>query len=89
MATQDIAQSKPGRGSLFYDPKIRGIFFQVLVFVVLFAFIYWITGNTVENLRRSNIASGFGFLKGRSGFDISARAIRRIPPSVAPWLSGF
>jgi general L-amino acid transport system permease protein len=72
MASQDIVQSaKPGRGSLFYDPKIRGIFFQILVFILLFAFIYWITGNTVENLRRSNIASGFGFLKGRSGFDIS------------------
>ena len=72
MASQDIVQSaKPGRGSLFYDPKIRGIFFQILVFVLLFAFIYWIVGNTVENLRRSNIASGFGFLRGRSGFDIS------------------
>jgi general L-amino acid transport system permease protein len=72
MASQDIAQSaKPGRGSLFYDPKIRGIFFQALVFILLAGFIYWIAGNTVENLRRSNIASGFGFLKGRSGFDIS------------------
>jgi general L-amino acid transport system permease protein len=72
MASQDIAQSaRPGRGSLFYDPKIRGIFFQIVVFVLLVAFIYWIAGNTVENLQRSNVASGFGFLKGRSGFDIS------------------
>jgi general L-amino acid transport system permease protein len=72
MASQDIAQSaKPGRGSLLYDPKVRGIFFQIVVFLLLFAFIYWIVGNTVENLRRSNIASGFGFLRGRSGFDIS------------------
>ncbi len=72
MASQDIAQSgSSGRGSLFYDPKVRGIFFQLLVFVLLFLFVWWIVGNTVENLRRSNIASGFGFLRGRSGFDIS------------------
>ncbi len=72
MASHDIVQPvRPDRGSLFYDPKIRGIFFQILVFVLIAAFIYWIANNTVENLRRSNIASGFGFLRGRSGFDIS------------------
>lgn len=72
MASHDIVRPvRPDRGSLFYDPKIRGIFFQILVFVLIAAFIYWITNNTVENLRRSNIASGFGFLRGRSGFDIS------------------
>ena len=44
-------------------------------------------GNTIENLRRSNIASGFDFLQGRAGFDISDtpdRNIRRIPPMAAP-----
>jgi general L-amino acid transport system permease protein len=72
MASQDVVQSvRPARGSIFYDPKIRGIFFQILVFVLLFAFIYWIVGNTIDNLRRSNISSGFSFLRGRSGFDIS------------------
>lgn len=72
MAIHDIARAeRPSRGSFLYDPKVRGIIFQILVFVLLVAFIYWIVGNTLENLRRSNIASGFGFLRGRAGFDIS------------------
>src|SRR5690606_14835398 len=32
-------------------------------------------GNTVENLRRANISSGFGFLGRRSGFDVSQALI--------------
>ncbi|BBD37317.1 amino acid ABC transporter permease [Aminobacter sp. Y103A] len=72
MATQDIPQDVGGgRASLLYDPKVRGIFFQILVVVALTAFVYWIIGNTVENLKRANIASGFAFLNGRAGFDVS------------------
>ncbi|QDZ00969.1 amino acid ABC transporter permease [Nitratireductor mangrovi] len=76
MATQDtIRDDGVARASILYDPKIRGIFFQVVVFVGLFAFVYWIVGNTIENLQRSNISSGFGFLAGRSGFDIATSLI--------------
>jgi general L-amino acid transport system permease protein len=60
-----------GKVSPLYDPKVRGVFFQVLLFVVLVGFIYWIIGNTVANLQRANIASGFGFLQRRAGFDVS------------------
>lgn len=76
MALPDIARSAGSdRRSLFYDPKVRGIFFQLLIFVLIFGFIYWIVGNTADNLKRSNIASGFGFLNGRAGFDISDTSI--------------
>lgn len=72
MATQDIPHDVGGgRASLIYDPKVRGIFFQALVVMALVAFVYWIVGNTVENLKRANIASGFAFLNGRAGFDLS------------------
>ena len=37
--------------------------------------IWWIVDNTVENLRRSNISTGFDFLRGRAGFDIGFRLI--------------
>ncbi|RUZ79875.1 amino acid ABC transporter permease [Mesorhizobium sp. M7A.F.Ca.US.006.01.1.1] len=57
------------------DPKIRGIFFQVLVVVLLVAGVWWIAHNVIDNLTRLRIASGFGFLKGRAGFDISESAI--------------
>ncbi|TYR32853.1 amino acid ABC transporter permease [Mesorhizobium microcysteis] len=70
-----VHDSEPARASWFYDPKIRGIVYQVLVAVLLVVFVYWIIGNTTENLRRANISSGFGFLNRRSGFDISQTLI--------------
>jgi general L-amino acid transport system permease protein len=76
MASQEtIRPDDSGRVSLLYDPRARGIFFQVLMFVGLFAFVYWIVGNTVTNLQRANIASGFDFLGRRSGFDVAQNLI--------------
>ena len=76
MASQDVAGPGGGaRASLLYDPKIRGIFYQVVIFIGLTAFVWWIVGNTIDNLQRQNIASGFDFLKGRAGFDVSQSLI--------------
>ena len=76
MALQDTAGSTDvSRGSFMNDPKIRGIIFQAVVVILLFALVYWIVGNTIENLRRSNISSGFDFLRGRAGFDVSSSLI--------------
>ena len=63
------------RASLFYDPTFRAIVFQVLVAAALIAFVAWVADNTITNLRRANIASGFGFLSNRSGFDIAQSLI--------------
>ncbi|MGN6465042.1 MAG: amino acid ABC transporter permease [Rhizobiaceae bacterium] len=72
MASQDtLGTVDSGKVSPLYDPKVRGIFFQGLLFVFLVGFIYWIIGNTVDNLQRAHIASGFGFLQRRAGFDVS------------------
>ncbi len=60
---------------LLNDPRLRGLFWQAVAFAALVAFLYWVVGNTVANLARANIASGFGFLKGRAGFDISSTPI--------------
>ncbi|WVT74694.1 amino acid ABC transporter permease [Sinorhizobium chiapasense] len=62
-------------GSIINDPQVRGIFYQVLTLVVLAAFVYWVADNTIENLKRANIASGYGFLKGRAGFDVGQSLI--------------
>ncbi|MBZ9719063.1 amino acid ABC transporter permease [Mesorhizobium sp. AD1-1] len=75
MASQDVLREEPSRGSFINDPKIRGIFFQLLVVVLLVAGVWWIAHNVIDNLTRLRIASGFGFLKGRAGFDISESAI--------------
>ena len=72
MAVQDSAARLPEqRSSIIYDPKFRGIVFQVLLALALVAFIGWIASNTIDNLQRAHIASGFGFLWARAGFDIS------------------
>lgn len=77
MAEQALGQSDRGKVKTPFlnDPRIRGIFYQATAFIVIFAFVYWIIGNTVANLQRANIASGFGFLSGRAGFDISQTLI--------------
>ncbi|WP_431322150.1 amino acid ABC transporter permease [Rhizobium sp. YTU87027] len=61
--------------SVIYDPRFRGIFFQVLTIVILVGFVWWVSHNTAQNLARTGTASGFGFLNGRSGFDIGQSLI--------------
>src|SRR5690606_24339950 len=77
MASFSERDKEHNRGgvSLLYDPRARGIFYQAVVFAAVVGLIYWIVGNTVTNLQRSNIASGFGFLSGRAGFDVSQSLI--------------
>jgi general L-amino acid transport system permease protein len=74
---QDVAGSaEPARASLFYDPKVRSIVFQVVLIGLLAAGVWWIVNNTIENLQRSHIRTGFDFLRGRAGFDISDTLIQ-------------
>ena len=77
MASYSATERRQSGGgtSLLYDPRLRGIFYQVVVFAAVIGLIYWIVGNTITNLQRANIASGFGFLNGRAGFDISQTLI--------------
>ncbi|CAN7506560.1 amino acid ABC transporter permease [Mesorhizobium amorphae] len=75
MASQEILREEPSRASFINDPKVRSLVFQAVVVVVLGALVWWIVQNTIDNLQRLHIASGFGFLRGRAGFDISDSAI--------------
>ncbi|MDP9838006.1 general L-amino acid transport system permease protein [Neorhizobium huautlense] len=61
--------------SLIYDPKARSIFFQVLTLVGVVVAVMWIAHNVSSNLARTNTASGYGFLNGRSGFDVGQSLI--------------
>lgn len=71
----------PPRVSPLNDPRIRGIVFQVVIAVAVIAFAAWLANNTYENLRRANIASGFGFLWQRAGFEISQTLVPYTPDS--------
>ena len=79
MAVQESAHGlldrRPRIVALAYDPKVRAIVFQAVLAVSLVGFFVWIANNTIANLTRANIASGFGFLGTRAGFDISQALI--------------
>ncbi len=66
---QDSAGA-PARASLVNDPKVRGLFYQALLIAALIFFGYFIVTNTVANLERQNIASGWGFVENTAGFGI-------------------
>ncbi len=71
----DTPNTSKKASSLINDPKARGIFYQVLTLALLVLFVWTVTQNTIHNLQRANIASGFGFLNGRAGFDIGQSMI--------------
>ena len=54
-----------------YDPKTRGLIFQIALLLGVAALFIEIALNTAANLKAQNIATGFGFLDKPSGFDIS------------------
>jgi general L-amino acid transport system permease protein len=75
VAQDVIRTSEPAKASVLYDPFWRGLIFQIVLIATLLAVGYWLYTNTVANLTRQNIQTGFGFLRGRAGFDISERLI--------------
>ena len=64
----------PASPPLWRDPRVRAIFYQVLTLVGVMAFAAYIIHNTMDNLSRHGIASGFGFLRQPAGFGKGDRA---------------
>lgn len=64
MSTQKKKQS------LLYNAFYREIFFQVLLVSAILLFFWFLAHNTVANLDKRGIATGFGFLSQASGFGI-------------------
>ncbi|MCV6574115.1 MAG: amino acid ABC transporter permease [Cohaesibacter sp.] len=56
------------KGSIFNDPKVRGIVYQVALVSGLAYLVWSIIQNAARNLEKQNIASGFGFMDGTAGF---------------------
>ena len=53
----------------------RGLIYQILAVGVLGLAVWWLTSNTLENMRTRGIQSGFGFLFQPAGFDIGETMI--------------
>ena len=75
MSTQDIARLATPKVVFYNDPKIRSLFFQFILLVAVIALFWFAYDNTVANLKKRNIAQGFGFWNVEAGFDISQTLI--------------
>ena len=61
--------------AFYNDPRIRAIFYQLLVVAFVLIGGWILISNTMANLARLGVASGFGFLERPSGFDIGQTLI--------------
>jgi general L-amino acid transport system permease protein len=61
--------------ALLYRPEVRQFLWQGILLVVLLALFWMMISNAQTNLRKQNIASGFGFWDRTAGFDISQTLI--------------
>jgi general L-amino acid transport system permease protein len=71
MAVADAGRLNVSPDRWYNNPLVRSIVLQVLLVVVVLGSAYWFTNNTITNLRERGIASGFGFLGQRAGFDMT------------------
>ena len=61
---------QPPKVSFWNDPKIRSALVQVIMVLAVGFFVYEIVDNTITNLTKRNISTGFGFLNKSAGFDL-------------------
>ena len=70
-----LATAEAPRPAFYNDPRVRALFYQFLVVVLVLAGGWILVSNTMANLARLGVASGFGFLARPSGFDIGQSLI--------------
>ncbi len=63
------------------DPVIRGWVFQIVVVGLVASLAWYLVSNTVDNLNRQKIASGFDYLGREAGFEIGDSMIEYSPAS--------
>ncbi|MBB4064945.1 amino acid ABC transporter permease [Gellertiella hungarica] len=75
MEEAELSARRPDRPVFYNDPFWRSLAYQLLTILVLAGAIVWMWTNTLENLKRANLSSGFGFLQSRAGFDLAQALI--------------
>jgi general L-amino acid transport system permease protein len=71
--------ARPRRPSPWHDPVVRGVVFQILFVAAVVAVGGFLVHNTLVNLERQNIATGFGFLGREAAFGIGESLIPYSP----------
>ncbi len=75
MAIDTEVRIAPGKPPVWNDPAYRAIFVQVTTVILIAAFVWYVASNTIHNLQKENIASGFAFLDRTAGFAITTSLI--------------
>ena len=71
MASIELGRGPDDRGFFLNDPKVRAVIYQITVAVAVVLFAAWVIANTGANLRAQNKTTGFDFLWGTAGFEVS------------------
>lgn len=66
---------QPQKVPFWLDPRKRAIIYQIAVLCIVGLMAYYLVSNTIVNLRRQSIATGFGFLRKESSFEIGESLI--------------
>ena len=81
MAVESIGSPTRTKVAPWNDPVIRGWVFQVVVVALVGLLAWFLVSNTIENLHRQKIASGFHYLDREAGFEIGETMIEYSPAS--------
>lgn len=65
-----MPQTTASKAPLWRQPAFRAALFQILLVLGILAFGYYLLNNTLQNMERRGITTGFGFLSNEAGFGI-------------------
>jgi general L-amino acid transport system permease protein len=69
------ATDTPVKTSFWYDPGKRSLLYQVVTLCMVALLGYYLISNTLANLERQSIATGFGFMGREASFEIGEKLI--------------
>lgn len=79
MAVEALGTTPRAKVAPWNDPTIRGWVFQIVVVGLVGLLAWFLVSNTIENLERQKIASGFHYLEREAGFEIGDSMIAYSP----------
>jgi len=79
MAVEALGSTPRAKVAPWNDPVVRGWVFQIVVVGLVALLAWFLVSNTIENLERQKIASGFHYLEREAGFEIGDSMIPYSP----------
>jgi general L-amino acid transport system permease protein len=81
MAVEALGSAPRPKVAPWNDPVVRGWVFQIVVVGLVGLLAWYLVSNTIDNLQRQKIASGFHYLDREAGFEIGDTMIAYSPAS--------